>query len=48
MDERTLRERAEIHEANVARFEKELAEVMKQIALLEKQMQAVREDMLEP
>jgi predicted nucleic acid-binding Zn-ribbon protein len=46
--EQALRHRAEHHETKVARFEKELAEVLKQIGPLEKQIEAVRDEMQEP
>ncbi len=46
--EQDLRERAEQREAKAAEYEKELSEVLKQLAGLEKQMQAVRDEMLEP
>jgi predicted nucleic acid-binding Zn-ribbon protein len=46
--EQELRERAERREAKAAECEKELAEVLKQLAGLEKQMQAARDAMLEP
>jgi chromosome segregation ATPase len=46
--EQALRARAEHHEAKVTRFEKELAEVLKQITALEKQIQPLRDEMLEP
>jgi hypothetical protein len=46
--EQELRERAERREAKAIECEKELAEVLKQLAGLEKQMQAVRDAMLEP
>jgi predicted nucleic acid-binding Zn-ribbon protein len=46
--EQELRERAEQREAKAAEREKELTEVLKQLAGLEKQIQAVRDAMLEP
>jgi predicted nucleic acid-binding Zn-ribbon protein len=46
--EQELRERAERREAKAAECEKELAEVLKQLAGLEKQIQSVRDAMLEP
>ncbi len=46
--EQELRERTERRDAKAAECEKELAEVLKQRASLEKQMQAERDAMLEP
>ena len=46
--EQELRERAEHRDAKAAECEQELAEVLKQLASLEKQMQAARDAMLEP
>lgn len=46
--EQELRERSERREAKAGECEKELADVLKQLASLEKQVQAVRDAMLEP
>lgn len=46
--EQELRERAERREAKASECEKEVAEVLKQLTGLEKQMQAVHDAMLEP
>ena len=46
--EQELLERAERREAKAAECEKKLADVLKQIAGLEKQIESVRDAMLEP